>query len=113
MTTAADMSVLSETPFTLGVWHTFVFYLQPDTNEMRNTTGKVKIWFDGVLKADWDRDWGCNLSDRKYRDVWDLRVGMYRTDIKGPTNATAYMFLDNIGVASYFNGANPRPPVIW
>jgi hypothetical protein len=103
--------LLDNTPLTAGAWHTFLFYLQPDTNEMTDTTGKVQLWFDGVQMIDWNGDWGCNVSSGEFLDRWDLRVGMYRT-ADGPIDQYLYTFWDNIGVASYRAGADPRPPVI-
>lgn len=99
-------------------WHSFIYYLQPDSNEMP-TTGVVSIWLDGNQIADWHGDWGCNIkppfndqsaiygSPVLLTDDWHLRVGMYRTD-PGVINQRLDILFDNVRVASSKKQADPE-----
>jgi hypothetical protein len=106
-------SVVPTTPLVAGAWHTFLFYLEPNSNELVGS-GVVRLWFDGVLVADWRHDWGCNLaSDNRgwgpITDDWHLRVGVYRPG-GGPIERYLYVAYDDIRVAFTREDADPMVP---
>lgn len=102
--------VVPPTPITIGAWHRFLFYLEPNSNE-RAGTGRVRLWVDGAKLADWSHDWGCNLrpDNRGWgplSDDWHLRVGMYRTG-DGDVDQYIQMSFDNVRVAFTREAADP------
>ncbi len=101
-------TVVENVPIVTNTWHTFVFFLHPNSNEEAGR-GVVTIWLDGSQIVDWHNDWGCNLeqtAEYTYTDNWHLRVGMYRTD-PGIINQRMDMFFDNVRVASSKLQADP------
>jgi hypothetical protein len=103
-------SVVPPTPLSVGAWHTFLFYLEPNSNELPGE-GVVTLWFDGAKVADWRHDWGCNLAaDNRgwgpISDDWHLRVGMYRSG-RGAIEQYLYVAYDDMRVAFTRADADP------
>jgi hypothetical protein len=98
-------SVVADTPLAINAWNTFIFFMQPNSNEMPGT-GVVQIWLNGVQIADWHGDWGCNVTGTALSDQWHLKAGMYRTGDGVVPNAL-YTFFDNLRVASSKKQADP------
>jgi hypothetical protein len=126
----------TDTPITVGQWHTFVFYLDPDNNAnlakadppngigvMKSRTGTIKVWFDGKPLIDWTHDWGCNPTkfdrwdpqhpDLAVRDEWTVRAGLYRTEA-GSVQKVLHVFFDNLGFGNTYDQVDPnwKPPII-
>lgn len=109
-----EHQVVPATTISRGVWHTFVFYLAPNSNADVNHSGLVKLWFDasvvGPPTFQWSGDWGCNLGPNPpygtVEDKWHIRVGMYRTG-SGVLDQWMYTFFDNVRVATTASSARP------
>lgn len=109
----SGQTVIHQAGITKDAWHTFVFFLQPNSIEMPGK-GVVTIWIDGIMVKDWHGDWGCNITGPDANngtygtivDEWELRVGLHRWP-NGAASQWHYVFFDNIRVAPSFAQANP------
>lgn len=74
-------------------WFTVVYYVRPGVN------GKVKMWLDGVLVVDVDRDFSSAGND------YGCDAGIYA----GGIPANAHLFVDEFRIASTLTEATPVP----
>lgn len=68
--------VVQPRPITRGVWHTFVFKVWANHNNM-DGTGQVAVWHDGIQVGNVQRDVGITPSGI-ITDDWMVRCGLYR-----------------------------------
>ncbi len=112
--------LVPETVISVGTWHTFVFYLQPNSNQ-RDGTGVATVWFDGGQIADYHGDWGCNTTGPEanngaygtIQDKWALEVGLHRTTDGAIINQWLYAFFDNVRVAPSRRQADSTEAYSW
>ena len=98
---AGAYALIPSTEISKGYWHTFVFRLAPNHNQMTGT-GNVKVWYDGNLLVDWNHDWGCEPQG-VVTDDWMIRCGLYR----GESDNNLVAIFDNVRIASSVDEATP------
>jgi hypothetical protein len=94
----------------LGQWYSWELMVKANTPGKRD--GRVAIWVDGALVADW--------QNVRLRDVSDLKIDLVSIDLhaNAPRSLPLRKYYDNVVVATSYigpiraddGGSKPRPP---